>query len=110
MAGGRSETTRGPAAFEIVLHGHGADETLLVETRTGVIRATDDGDASLPRVLCFGDVLLRVAAGELNLAQAAHDGLVRVANSTTGGPVRAARDLLTLLDSLLQSEPPPRGG
>jgi hypothetical protein len=57
-------------------------------------------------VLCYGDALLKVAAGERNLAQALHDGVVRIdRDEAAGARPRANRDLLASLDSLLRASP-----
>jgi hypothetical protein len=53
-------------------------------------------------VLCYGDALLKVASGERNLAEVMHDGLVTIElNGSTGRQLRARRDLLSGLNSLL---------
>jgi hypothetical protein len=53
-----------------------------------------------------GDVLLRVAAGEINLAQAVHDGTVSVERTTeaTRDSRHAVRDVMATLKLLLKSE------
>ena len=98
-----------PPAFELIIRDDaGAEQAILVD---GGVRVTGEpgpghGDAGPPRVLCYGDALLKVAAGERNLAQVAHDGLVRIDRSGAAavGP-RASLDLLAGLDALLR--PPP---
>lgn len=110
-AGRRREGIPAPA-FELVIRGDAGDEqVVMVDTDNGV-RVADaplaDGEGSRrPRVVCYGDALLKVASGERNLAQVLHDGLVRI--DTTGAPagrLRDHQDLLLGLDSLLRADRP----
>ena len=58
-------------------------------------------------MLCYGDALLKVASGERNLAEVIHDGLVKIdPNGSTGRQIRARRDLLSGLNSLLTASQP----
>lgn len=103
-----------PPAFELVVRGDAGDEQLVLVDMEHGVRVVDaslpeDGNASRPRVLCYGDALLRVASGERNLAQVLHDGVVRIERN--GGPgdlLRARRNLLAGLDSLLRAGQPLR--
>ena len=101
-----------PPAFELIIRDDtGEEQVLLVDRESGVTVADDpdpgDGHARRPRVLCHGDALLKVAVGERNLAQALHDGLVRIDRSEAqGGRLRASKDVLSGLDSLLRAGRP----
>jgi hypothetical protein len=101
-----------PPAFELIIRDDtGEEEILLVDQESGVTVVADpepgDGQARPPRVLCHGDALLKVAAGERNLAQVLHDGLVRVdRGEAQGGRLRAGKDVLSGLDSLLRAGRP----
>jgi hypothetical protein len=101
-----------PPAFELIIRDDaGQEEVLLVDHESGVTvvdgAEPGDGQARRPRVLCHGDALLKVAAGERNLAQVLHDGLVRIDRSEAqGGRVRASKDVLSGLDSLLRAGRP----
>jgi hypothetical protein len=112
LAGRRRQKKSIPAAFELIIRdGTGAEQVLLVDRDTGVTVIDDpglsDGSARRPRVLCHGDALLKVAAGERNLAQVLHDGLVRVDRGEgQAGRPRASKDLLSGLDSLLRAGRP----
>ncbi|MGO9559019.1 MAG: sulfotransferase family protein [Acidimicrobiales bacterium] len=94
----------------VVGGGRGADKVVSIREGEGVTISDDtpsDPDASQPlRARCVGDVLLRVAAGEINLAQAVHDGTVSV-ERTTEVPQdsrHAVRDVMATLKLLLKSE------
>ena len=101
-----------PPTFELVVRGDaGEEQVVLVDRQHGVrvvdARASGDGEATRPRVLCYGDALLKVASGERNLAQVLHDGLVHI--EMNGPPARRLgdhRNLLSGLDSLLRSGQP----
>jgi hypothetical protein len=98
-----------PAAFELIVRGDtGEEQVILVDQERGVsvldAPGSANGDAGRPRVLCHGDALLKVASGERNLAHVLHDGLVHVEmNGPPANRLRAHRDLLSTLDSLLQA-------
>lgn len=99
-------------AFELIVRGDtGEEQVVLVDHENGVRvvgeASADDGEAARPQVLCYGDALLKVASGEHNLAQVLHDGRVRVdLNGPPGSRLRAHRDLLSSLDSLLRAGQP----
>jgi protein-tyrosine sulfotransferase len=107
---GRDETPL--PAFELVIRGDAGDEqAVMVDTENGIqvtgSSPAGDGGQRRPRVLCYGDALLKVASGERNLAQVLHDGLVRI--DRTGAPtprLRENRELLFGLDSLLRAGGP----
>lgn len=96
-------------AFALTVRGDTGDEQMIVVDQESGVRVagtpgSGDADTSRPHVLCHGDALLKVASGERNLAQVVHDGLVRI--DLTGPPagrLRASRDLLAGLDSLLRA-------
>jgi hypothetical protein len=98
--------------FELLVReDSGAEQLVLVGEEGGVKVADTPGTAeeetTRPRLLCYGDALLKVASGERNLAQVLHDGLVRIhRNEATSGRLRANRDLLAALDSLLRDSRP----
>jgi hypothetical protein len=98
-----------PPCFELVVRGDtGQEQVILVDPERGVTVAGASGsgkpEATLPRVLCYGTALLKVASGERNLAQVVHDGLVRVEiDGPTGPQLRHHRVLLSGLDSLLRA-------
>jgi Sulfotransferase family len=93
-------------ALEVILRGNsGVDTHVTFDPHLGAHlgRASEsDSDRSLPRIRCQGDVLLRAAAGDVNLAQAAHDGEVRVELPDGANPV-ATRAVLKGLASLLRA-------
>src|SRR5215469_3072018 len=111
LAAGRRPGAAQPA-FELIVRGDTGDEqVVLVDHEHGVrvvgTASADSGKATLPQVLCHGDALLKVASGEHNLAQVLHDGRVRVdLNGPPGSRLRAHRDLLSSLDSLLRAGKP----
>jgi hypothetical protein len=97
-----------PPGFDLVIRDDAGEERVVrVDRDSGVtvVGALDpgDGNAARPRVLCHGDALLKVAAGERNLAQVLHDGLVRIDRDEARGRPRASRDMLSGLDSLLRA-------
>lgn len=102
--------TAAPPVFELVVRGDtGEEQVVLVDEKRGVsvaeTPAPDDGSVRRPRVLSYGDALLKVASGERNLAQVLHDGVVRIDwNGAQRDPVLGNRDLLTWLDSLLRGD------
>jgi hypothetical protein len=99
-------------SFELIVRGDTGEEGVVLvdsEHRVTVLdaRGSDKPDATRPRVLCYGDALLKVASGERNLAQVLHDGLVRVElDGPPGSRLRTRRDLLVGLDSLLRAGAP----
>jgi Sulfotransferase family len=98
-----------PLGFELIVRDDAGEEQVVVVDWESGVTVVDgggpgDGDARRPRVLCYGDALLKVAAGERNLAQALHDGLVRVErDESQAGRLRAHKDVLSGLDSLLRA-------
>jgi hypothetical protein len=98
-----------PLSFELIIRGDtGEEQVVLVDQERGVrvvdAPSPDGAEAGLPQVQCYGDALLKVASGERSLAHVLHDGLVHI--EMTGPPagrLRAHRDLLAGLDSLLQA-------
>ena len=111
LAAGRRPEAAQPA-FELIVRGDtGEEQVILVDHEHGVrvvgTASADSGNATRPQVLCHGDALLKVASGERNLAQVLHDGRVRVdLNGPPGSRLRAHRDLLSSLDSLLRAGQP----
>jgi Sulfotransferase family len=101
-----------PPAFELIIRADtGEEQVVLVDPQDGVrvldAPGSSDGGAARPQVLCYGDALLKVASDERNLAQVLHDGLVHIEmNGPPAGRLRAHRDLLSGLDSLLRADRP----
>jgi hypothetical protein len=101
-----------PASFELIVRsGSGEEQVILIDAERGVSLSESGGSAEQgtgrPQVVCHGDALLRVASGERNLAQVVHDGLVRIdMNGPPARRLRANRDLLSALDSLLRAGQP----
>jgi hypothetical protein len=60
-------------------------------------------DPKRPRVRCIGDVLLRVAAGQVTFGTAVHDGEIRVESDTLEPDGMAGYELLATLASLIRS-------
>jgi hypothetical protein len=81
----------------------GADTLIHVDPEKGVTLGDPSADvsASETRVRCHGDVLLRVAAGAVNLAQVTHDGEVRFDREPGTGP--PTRVVMKALGSLLRA-------
>jgi hypothetical protein len=104
-AAGRPGATQ--PVFELIVRGNsGEEQAVLVDQEQGVrvvgAPGSRAGTVGPPRVLCYGDALLKVASGERNLAEVMHDGLVTIElNGSTGRQLRARRDLLSGLNSLL---------
>jgi hypothetical protein len=96
--GGLGKRHRAVLPLELVVRGGYGDETSVVidadETVTIVERDTPPADADTrPRVRCVGDVLLRVAAGEVDFAKAVHDRHIRVElNGATDAGTAARAD------------------
>ena len=99
-----------PVAFELIIRGDTGEEQVVAVDQERGVRVVDapspgDGDAARPQVLCYGDALLKVASGERTLAHVLHDGLVHIEmNGPPARRLRAHRDLLSGLDSLLQAD------
>lgn len=88
----------------VVKTGSGPDAWLEVGTdgRVGRGAPREDGTDGRARVRSVDDALVRVARGELNLAVAAHDGLIRVEQGTGEAGARwRAKDVMALLDAVL---------
>ena len=65
--------------LEVVLHGRTGRESTLGIDRDGLVVNGALGGSDNPlRIHCQEDILLRVASGEVNLAQATQDGEVRL--------------------------------
>jgi hypothetical protein len=102
----------GLSSFEIVIKARGGDKVVLVDEKHGVSLAGRNGKrvqtAAAVRVRCVDDVLLGVASGRVNLAQAMHDGLVRIeaASETDRLAPKQTRELLELLQALLKGKVP----
>ena len=91
--------------IEVVLRGDGGvDSVVTLDPEQGARLGTGSVSETEPavRVRCHGDVLLRVAAGDVNLAQAAHDGEVRV-EFANGSNAAATRGVLKGLATLLRA-------
>jgi hypothetical protein len=107
----------GPSSFEIVVKARGSDSVVLVDAKRGASMVggtrtnagTDEGTVDVPRVRCVDDSLLRVAAGELNLAQALHDGAVQIDAKDDRQPRSAVeiKELLALLQWVLRGKVSP---
>jgi hypothetical protein len=101
----------GFSSFEIVVKARGGDKVVLVDAENGASLAgrnnkRNETASASARVRCIDDVLLRVADGKVNLAQAMHDGLLRVeAVSESDRPApKDTRELLDLLLALLKGK------
>jgi protein-tyrosine sulfotransferase len=103
-----SEMHRRALPIEVVVQTHAEDDVavLIDEDGRGTV-ADADGQAggSRPRVRSSGDVLLRVAAGEMTLAHAMHDGQVFIerGDGTNMAPNERPRRVLVALGALLRS-------
>jgi len=105
-----SDAHRRALPMEVVIRAPAdGDVSLLIdEDGRGSVMATDGGTGGedRPRVRSAGDVLLRVAAGDLTLAQAMQDGQVVVeqGNAGNGAAVERPRRYLVALGALLRSD------
>jgi hypothetical protein len=97
--------------MEIVLQGAGGEEAVIFVNAEG--EATLDGpvgddtaQAPRARVRCEGDVLLQIAAGKVNLAQAAHVGQVSFEQEAAAEPVARfkVRELMLALGALFRPD------
>jgi hypothetical protein len=92
--------------IEIILRGDGdVDTVVTVDPKLGARLGADSeraADEPVVRIRCRGDVLLRAAAGDVNLAQAAHDGEVRL-EFTDGANPAATKSVLKTLAALLRA-------
>jgi hypothetical protein len=92
--------------IEIILRGDGdVDTVVTVDPKLGARLGADSelaADEQIVRIRCRGDVLLRAAAGDVNLAQAAHDGEVRL-EFTDGANPAATKSVLKTLAALLRA-------
>jgi hypothetical protein len=99
---GLSQTHREGLPIEILIRGErgsGNAFVLLDNTGQASVIEKEPEEHPTPRVRCIGDVLLKVAAGEMTFARAVHENLIRVEveNGTLENrPARPHRMLATL--------------
>ena len=99
---------RGALPFELVVAraARGEPGRVLIDERANarVIEASANGEnPKRPRVRCIGDILLRVAAGEVTFGKAVHDGEIRVEADTIDPDGVAGHEVLATLASLIRS-------
>ena len=89
-----------PARLDLIIRGGNGRDTALTVGATDVQPASN---TARPRLRCVGDVLLRVADGQLNLGQAQHDGLVRLEHTNAESSTPAVRAILKELEAVLRA-------
>jgi hypothetical protein len=80
----------------------GTDDVILLDSEGGA-RLADAGvanDSKGVQVRSLGDVLLKVATGDVNLAQAVHDGDIRI---ESGGKPPLVQEVMKILGRLLRA-------
>jgi hypothetical protein len=102
------EARRKALPFELVVAraARGEPGRVLIgeDAHPSVIESSVNGDdPKRPRVRCIGDVLLRVAAGEVTFGKAVHDGEIRVESETLEPDGVAGYEVLATLASLIRS-------
>jgi hypothetical protein len=102
------EARRKALPFELVVAraARGEPGRVLIgeDAQPSVIESSVNGDdPKRPRVRCIGDVLLRVAAGEVTFGKAVHDGEIRVESETLEPDGVAGYEVLATLASLIRS-------
>jgi Sulfotransferase family len=97
--------------FEIVITraGQGAPGRVLInpDASAAVLNGAGRADSEHPRVRCAGDVLLRIAAGEVKFGNAIRDGEVRVERDSVEEPDEAERrpqEVLATLAALIRAQ------
>jgi hypothetical protein len=71
--------------------------------RATALEQTVDGETSgRPQIRCIGDILLRVAGGEVTFGKAVHDGEIRVERETLSDTGAPAHRLLSTLAALIR--------
>ena len=102
------QSRRKALPFELVVAraARGEPGRVLIDehANASVIDATANGDdPQRPRVRCIGDILLRVAAGEVTFGKAVHDGEIRIEADSLQRDGVAGYEVLATLASLLRS-------
>lgn len=89
----------------VIRDGRGERSALVIgKDRTAELADSEIENGSLPGVRCIGDVLLRVADGEITFARAVQDNLIRVEHGGGPGQERPERpgQLLASLAALMR--------
>jgi hypothetical protein len=102
-----SERLRAALPFQIVVaraaRGEPAQVIVDADGRARVAAAAEDGDG-IARVRCIGDVVSRVAAGEVSFGKAVHDGEIRVERDTAPEGGAPPHEVLAALAMLLRAD------
>jgi hypothetical protein len=110
-AGELHDSHRGALPFELVVTRAGRGEPGRVLIDADAHAATLNGvppqaEPGRPRVRCLGDVVLRVAAGEVTFGKAVHDGEIRVERESAEEQARenrAPHEILAALSALIRA-------
>jgi Sulfotransferase family len=93
--------------IRLVIRGSGSEHPVVLVREDGTASIVDQGmdDIASPRIRCAGDVLLRVADGKVNFAQAVQDNLIRVEAGNGAVPDRPERPhrVLAALAALMRT-------
>jgi hypothetical protein len=91
----------------VVRDGRGERTTILIDKdRSAAICDEEPQNGAIHGVRCIGDVLVRVAGGEITFARAVHENLIRVELGAGPGQARPERPqrILTALAALIRAE------
>jgi hypothetical protein len=91
----------------VIRDGRGDRTTVLVgEDGAATITDEDTQNGVIPGVRCIGDILIRVADGEITFARAVHENLIRVELGAGPGQERPERPhrILAALAALIRAD------